>query len=230
VKERAGQYVQLSFSDTGRGIKREHLPRVFEPFFTTKDDGTVRGSGLGLASVYGIIKQHNGFIWVYSEEGEGTTFRIYLPAVDTVPGQTPDQNAEGAEATRPRAILVVEDEPQVLDITTRMLEQGGFETLTASSPDQALELAESTPNRIGLLLTDVILPSMDGRRLYESLKERIPELKVVFMSGYTKEVITNKGLLGDSAILLEKPFTSSELLGAIKKAMGKRGERKGDGK
>ncbi len=225
VKGRPGRYALLEFSDNGKGIKREHQARIFEPFFSTKEDGDIKGSGLGLASVYGIVKQHDGFIWVNSEEGKGTTFEIYIPAAEAEGAQSlAGVEQKGAERGELK-VLVVEDEPQVLDITTRMLTQGGFDVVTASSPQRALEIVAGSHQDIGLLITDVILPGMDGLQLFREIKKRIPSIKVVFMSGYTREVIVQKGLMDEDTVLIEKPFTSSDLMAAIEKVIS--GAREG---
>jgi PAS domain S-box-containing protein len=207
----AGDYVRLSISDTGRGMDAETLKLVFEPFFTTKRLG--EGTGLGLSSVYGAVRQNNGFLTVRSVVNEGTEFDIYLPR-------------HTDEHTRPRTsgprstvrvgghetVLVVEDEPSILELTRRVLETQGFTVLTASSARDALELVASHQGAIDLLLTDVIMPEMNGRDLSEKARALRPQLKLLFMSGHPADVIASRGLLNPGVSLVEKPFSIDALL------------------
>jgi len=212
-----GEYVQLAISDDGCGMDRDALNHIFEPFYTTKETG--KGTGLGLATVYGIVKQNNGFINVYTEPGQGTTFRIYLPRHST----QPDSAAEGAPAPLAKrgheTILLVEDEPAILAMTTTMLERLGYTTLPASTPDQALVLAESHDGAISLLLTDVVMPGMNGRDLARQILALHPEIRVLFMSGYTANVIAHHGVLDRGVQFIEKPFAKKDLAAKVREAL-----------
>jgi PAS domain S-box-containing protein len=204
-----GEFVLLSVSDNGRGMDQETQERLFEPFFTTKEPG--KGTGLGLATVYGIVKQNNGFIYVYSEPGKGTTFRVYLPRYQSAPEEerprpTPDEIPRGRET-----VLLVEDKPVVLDLCTAMLENLGYEVLPAADQKEALRLAREHPGEIHLLLTDVIMPGMNGRDLKDQILPLRPEIKCLFMSGYTANVIVHHGVLEEGINFIEKPFTRHSL-------------------
>ncbi len=204
-----GDFVLLAVSDDGCGMDKDTLDNLFEPFFTTKDMG--KGTGLGLATVYGIVKQNRGFINVYSEPGRGTTFRIYLarhdapvdPVQETVPS-IPD--AQGSET-----ILLVEDEPAILKMAERMLERFGYSVLAAGTPAQAMTLAGDHKGRIHLLMTDVVMPGMNGRELSEKLQDMYPEIKCLFMSGYTANVVAHHGVLDKDIAFIQKPFSAREL-------------------
>ncbi|MFH1112970.1 MAG: PAS domain S-box protein [Pseudomonadota bacterium] len=200
-----GEYVMLSISDTGDGMTPETCNQVFDPFFTTKEKG--RGTGLGLSMAYGTIKQHGGHIAVYSEAGTGTSFKIYLPRVQEslsrhVPNAEPERRSRGTET-----ILLVEDEETVRDLAGEALEMLGYRVLKASSPAEAVEIAANHPDRIDLLLTDVVLPRMDGKTLYVTLAAGRPEMKVLYVSGYTENFIVHRGILDPEVSFLQKPFT-----------------------
>ena len=202
-----GKYVLLAVHDTGVGMDAATKARLFEPFFTTKEPG--RGTGLGLATVYSIVKQSGGYIWAYSEPGHGTTFKVYLPRVDGTPekiSQTPATFAVGSET-----VLVVEDQAEVRALTTRILEARGYTVLEAASADDALRLADGNAKRIDLLLTDVVMPGMNGRELAERLAAQRRDLNVLFVSGYTGEAIRQHGLLESGAAFLQKPFSPDVL-------------------
>lgn len=200
-----GKYLLLSVSDTGCGMNAETLSHIFEPFFTTKKIG--QGTGLGLATVYGIVKQNNGFINVYSEPGFGTTFKIYIPQYMDKPEQTFKNEVSKPVQPGYETILLVEDEPMILDMTTSMLEQLGYKVLAASTPAQAIALAQEYEGDIHLLMTDVIMPEMNGRDLANKLLTFYPDLKSLFMSGYTADVIAHHGVLDDNVYFVQKPFT-----------------------
>ncbi len=219
IVERPGRYVHLTVSDTGCGIRREHLSRIFEPFFSTKEEGYIKGKGLGLAGVYGILKHHDGYIWVESELGKGTTFEIYLPVAREAASAASERSVVAAAGGDRPTILVVEDEPQVLQVTERMLHHAGFGVITAASPQEALAVAQDKGGELALLLSDIVLPEMDGISLYGKLKRLVPGLKAVFMSGYSDYLLESRGLKGEGAILLEKPFTVGQLVSAINKAL-----------
>ncbi len=212
-----GRYVMLAISDTGHGMDAEVLSHVFEPFFTTKEKG--KGTGLGLATVYGIVQQHGGSIWVYSERGKGTTFKIYLPRVDAVPeaqapGKTERKGSRGRET-----ILVVEDDKMVRDLAADVLGTHGYKVICASSGEEALQMAARRKSVIHLLLTDVIMPNMNGKQLYEKLSAARPGLKVLYMSGYTGNVIVHHGVLDSGVRFVQKPFAVHELTSKVRDAL-----------
>ena len=209
-----GEYVRLVVSDTGHGIDRATQQRIFQPFFTTKERG--HGTGLGLSTVFGIVKQHGGHIWVYSEMGQGTTFKVYLQVTDrlvetAVPEPPTDERLAGDET-----ILVVEDEAAVRQLVNSTLESFGYRVLSAGNPHDALSLAAAHNGPLQLLLTDVIMPGLDGRELYQQLSEGRPGLKVLYMSGYTDNAITHHGVLTEGAAFLQKPFAIRLLLEKVR--------------
>ncbi len=210
-----GEYVRLTVSDTGCGMSREILPHIFEPFFTTKEIG--QGTGLGLSTVYGAVKQNNGFINVYSEPEKGSTFKIYLPRYRGVAGAVALKEGEtlpgGVET-----ILLVEDEPTILAMTTTMLQRLGYTVLPAAGPREALEMAEKT-GAIDLLVTDVIMPGMNGRDLAAMLLAVKPGLKCLFMSGYTADIIATQGVLDEKVSFVQKPFTKAELAARVRQVL-----------
>jgi PAS domain S-box-containing protein len=204
-----GQYAVLAVSDTGEGMDQRTLGHAFEPFFTTKPVG--QGTGLGLSTVYGIVKQSDGYVWIYSEPGRGTTCKIYLPLVatpilerETLGTQIPVSGGE--------TILVVEDEPSVRAVVRRTLERGGYSVLEAESGEYALELAERTTEPISLIFTDVVMPGLDGPALVERLARLAPDAAVLYTSGYTDGEIVRRGLLGSDAAFLQKPVSPDMLL------------------
>ncbi len=213
-----GDYVMLSISDTGCGMTEEVKAHIFEPFFTTKEPG--RGTGLGLATVYGIVKQSNGHIFVYSEPNKGTTFKIYLPRYkgDKEKEFIEDKEEAISEAL-PRGnetILIVEDDEDVRNFAVTLLSELGYTVIEAETPSDALHICNRYHGRIHLLLTDVVLPEMDGRRLAEQMRETCPELKVIYMSGYTDNVIIKHGVVIDKVTFLQKPFTSETLARTVR--------------
>ena len=200
-----GEYALLTVSDDGCGMDKETLGHIFEPFFTTK--GLGQGTGLGLSTVYGIVKQNHGFINVYSEPGNGTSIKIYLP---WYAGQTVEVQAENIEEiplSRGETVLVVEDEPLLLKMDQKMLEGLGYRVLTASGPSEAINLAKAYAGEIQLLLTDVVMPEMNGRDLAEKLHSLYPDMKILFMSGYTATVIAHRGVLDEGLNFIQKPFS-----------------------
>jgi two-component system cell cycle sensor histidine kinase/response regulator CckA len=202
-----GPYVMLAVSDTGSGMDAELQNHVFEPFFTTKVPG--KGTGLGLATVYGIVKQSDGHIWLYSEVGKGTCFKIYLPRVDDV---VTDEVNTGGLRLAPKGtetLLLVEDEDQVRQIVKAILEQQGYDVFAAANGEEALKLAELHGPRLDLLVTDLVMPQMSGRELAEQLSLTLPDLKVLYMSGYTDDAIVRHGLLDASLSFIQKPFDSA---------------------
>ncbi len=203
-----GPYVLLTVSDTGVGMDEETQRRIFEPFFTTKQTGT--GTGLGLATVYGIVKQSGGFIWVYSEPGHGTTFKIYLPRVDE-PAEAEQRGTTPQYVHGTETVLLAEDAGPLRAVARQILKREGYTVLEAPDGKSALEGAAAHDGPIHLLITDVIMPEMSGRQLAERLKQQRPELKVLFVSGYTDDAIIRHGVLEPGIAFLQKPF-SPELL------------------
>jgi PAS domain S-box-containing protein len=204
-----GDYVLLAVSDDGCGMDRETQDRLFEPFFSTKEIG--KGTGLGLATIYGIVKQNNGFINVYSEPDSGTTFRIYLPCHAGEPGLDVSENDTPVPEGRGETILIVEDEISILEIAKKMLEIIGYRVLVAPSADLALASAKAHGADIRLLISDVIMPGMNGRDLADRIQAFCPDIKILFMSGYTADVIAHRGVLDAGVHFIQKPFSRSDL-------------------
>jgi CheY-like chemotaxis protein len=221
VEALQGTFVLLAVSDDGCGMDAVTLAHLFEPFFTTKEMG--KGTGLGLATVYGIVKQNKGFINVYSEPGQGTTFKIYLPrhGVGSEPAreETVNHAAMGSET-----ILVVEDEPLILEIATTMLESLGYTVLAASGPADAIRIAREHGGAIQLLMTDVVMPEMNGRLLANHLRAQLPGLRCLFMSGYTANVIAHHGVLDEGVHFIQKPFALHALAAKIREALATEGD------
>jgi len=213
-----GRYVMLAVSDNGIGMDEATRSRIFEPFFTTKESS--KGSGLGLATVYGIVMQSQGHIWVYSELGHGTTFKIYLPSAEHKLGMGTETRAESLPRRRDGVTIVLaEDDPIMRKLTRKMLEEHGYRVLEAINGESALEVIAASSARIDLALTDVVMKGMNGPELVLRLMDSHPEMKIVYMSGYTGELVTHQGL--QSGIrLLEKPFTRSALLKIIDETLG----------
>jgi len=210
----AGKYVLLAVSDTGIGMDEATVSRIFEPFFTTKEAG--KGTGLGLATVYGIVKQNGGNILVYTEPGQGTTFKIYLPSAEHKIGLASQPEAEVVSPKRQgTTILLVEDDEIMRSLTRKLLEEHGYAVAEADDGKSALEWVESHPGEIDLLLTDVVMRRMSGPELAQRLSAPYPSLKVVYMSGYTGELMANREVLKPGVTLLEKPFSRTALLNTI---------------
>ncbi len=212
-----GAYVMLAVSDDGCGMERNVIEHLFEPFFTTKEVG--RGTGLGLATVYGIVKQNGGFINVYSEPGKGSTFNIYL---GRCAGETSDRTAASAKEpprSRGETVLLVEDEKTVLEMGCAMLRQLGYTVLAAGSPAEAIRLAQAHDGTIHLLITDVVMPEMNGRALRERIAAVKPGFRCLFISGYTADVIANRGVLEAGVHFLQKPFSLEGLAARVRAAL-----------
>ena len=213
-----GEYVRISVNDNGCGMEKDTLLRIFEPFFTTKKIGC--GTGLGLATVYGAIRQNSGFISVQSEKGAGTAFTIYLPRQEgDAAVQTRPEAAPGQPSTRQVTILLVEDELAILNLTAKMLEKLNYTVLTANTVGEAIRLAREHCGEIRLLLTDVVMPEMNGRDLTKSLQSFCPNLRYLFMSGYTPDVIVRDGVLGEGEFFIQKPFSIKELALKVRQAL-----------
>ena len=209
----AGPHVMIAISDTGTGMSKAVLERIFEPFFTTKPPGC--GTGLGLSTVYGIVKQSGGSIWVYSEAGHGTTFKVYFPVAADAPGaaatESAPDNVWGSET-----VLIVEDQLPVRMIAGTVLSRHGYSVVEAASCEEALDWVSAHPGRVDLLLTDVVMPQMSGRTLAQKLAEAGESVRVLYMSGYTDDVIVRHGVLDAGVAFLQKPFTPNGLLGKVR--------------
>jgi PAS domain S-box-containing protein len=217
VGVRPGQYVMIAVSDTGCGMDAETQARIFEPFFTTKEVG--KGTGLGLSTVYGIVKQSGGHIWIYSETGRGTTFKVYLPPAKTgtetwKPAAQPSLLPGGTET-----VLLAEDEVQVRDFAARVLRELGYTVIEARNGREAITAASEAGQKIDILLTDVIMPEMGGKSLSDWIRGRIPGVKVLFISGYTEGAISNLGELNPGVAFLQKPFTPGELARKVRELL-----------
>ncbi len=211
-----GAYVVLAVSDNGSGMDKQTLERIFEPFFTTKGPGA--GTGLGLATVYGIVEQSGGYISVYSAPGEGSTFKVYLPqVVDMIESRVEESMTEVPGGTE--TILVVEDQATVRAMTYRILERKGYNVLEAENGEEALRVWEQHQQRIELVLTDMTMPLMNGRELVGRLSEMEPNIRVLYMSGFTHDLAMQRGDLGSGAAFIAKPFTPSELARKVREVL-----------
>jgi signal transduction histidine kinase/ActR/RegA family two-component response regulator len=216
-----GYYVMLAVSDTGIGMDAETRKHIFEPFFTTKELG--KGTGLGLSMVYGIVKQSGGNIWVYSELGKGTTFKIYLPQVQAGANQTVtvDKPSALSGAVATETILLVEDEEMVRKLTSDILRENGYQVLAASNGEEAIQICNEHEGEIDLMLTDVVMPAMNGKRLSEIVRPIQENMRVVYMSGYTDDAIVHHGVLDPGTNFIEKPFTADTLTSTIQEVLQK---------
>ena len=212
-----GEFVQLTVSDNGCGMDKEILNSIFEPFFTTK--AVDKGTGLGLSTVYGIAKQNNGFIDVYSESGKGTSVKIYLPRHESKAAEIQEENTETILKGQGETILLVEDDHQILKLVHKLLNELGYTVLAAGTPKEAIELVKEQTSGIHLLLTDVIMPEMNGRELSERLKPFYPDLKCMFMSGYTADAIGHHGVLLKGEHFIQKPFSKKDLSKIVRKVL-----------
>ncbi|MBA3344385.1 MAG: response regulator [Gemmatimonadales bacterium] len=212
---RPGRYVMLALSDTGTGMDAETKGRIFEPFFTTKS--RTEGTGLGLATVYGIVKQSGGYIWVYSEPGRGTTFKVYLPRI-AAPAEARGEKTGGAVRAvgGSETILLVEDEDQVRALARRALERQGYQVLEAPHGQEAIAICRRYPMPINLVLTDIVMPQLGGRALADWLAVERPAVKVVFMSGYTDGDLGRQGVLDSAVAYVQKPFTAAGLAAVVR--------------
>jgi CheY-like chemotaxis protein len=215
-----GHYVLLSVSDTGIGMTPQVKEHIFEPFFTTKAKG--KGTGLGLSTVYGIVKQSGGHIWVYSEPGKGATFKIYLPAVDEPVEEIKKRETEAGMPMGKETILIVEDNEEVRKLAEQILTRLGYRVISAAEGNEALDVCDKYKEPIHLLLTDVVMPGMSGQNLAEAISILRPEIKVLYMSGYPDEVISDLGVLKPGINYLQKPFTVEILAKKVREVLDKK--------
>jgi two-component system cell cycle sensor histidine kinase/response regulator CckA len=212
-----GSYVMLAVTDTGIGMDAQTKARIFEPFFTTKEAGT--GTGLGLSTVYGIVQQSGGSIWVYSEVGRGTTFKVYLPRVGNDPQRSQRTSMTTATISGTETVLVTEDDEMVRALTSRVLSAQGYRVLEATDGAAAISIAEQHPNAIDLLITDIVMPGMSGRELADRLGKLRPGLKVLFMSGYTDKAIVHQQVLDENTPFIQKPFAPQALANKVREVL-----------
>jgi two-component system cell cycle sensor histidine kinase/response regulator CckA len=212
-----GSYVMLAVSDTGTGMDDDTRARIFDPFFTTKEKG--KGTGLGLSTVYGIVKQSGGSIWVYSEPGHGTTFKVYFPELAVSPQKTADVTVEPAMPGGSETILLVEDEDVVRSLARKILEHAGYNVLDASRGEEAVRMCQERAEPIDLLLTDIVMPETSGKGVADRLCEMLPGLRVLFMSGYTDEAIVHHGVLDSNVEFIQKPFTPADLAKKVREVL-----------
>ncbi len=213
-----GKYILLSVSDTGSGMNRETIDHIFEPFFTTKS--REKGTGLGLSTAYGIVKQHKGNIWAYSEPGLGTTIKVYLPVLNDHFNKEPDEETPAKIAQGSGTILLVEDDYEVRNLASTILEKKGYRVISAESGKMALETIRKHQDSPDLLLTDVVMPEMNGRQLHEEIIKEYPDIKTIFMSGYTQDVIAHHGIMDPGFHFIQKPFSINSLAKNIQKVLG----------
>jgi len=217
VEVQPGSYVMLAFSDTGHGMDREIQDFIFEPFFTTKEPG--QGTGLGLSTVHGIVKQSRGHIWVYSEPGLGTTFKIYLPRIEEA-AEPPQPSGPLPELSQgSETILLVEDDVEVRALAAEVLQMKGYTVLEARHSEEALKIGQRYSGPIHLLLTDVVMPGASGRELARQLISLYPKIKVLYMSGYTENAIVHYGVLDAGIAFLQKPLTPIALARKVREVL-----------
>ena len=219
VSGEPGSYVMLAVTDTGPGMDKSLQERIFEPFFTTKERGA--GTGLGLSTVYGIVKQAGGYIWPYSQPGMGTTMKIYLPRAEDVPRGVLEEETADTEAGG-EVVLVAEDNPPLRELAHKALQKAGYQVLTAGDGEEALRVSEAFKGEIHLLLTDVVMPRMGGQELAGRIRTPRPGIKVVYMSGFPDRELSHAGPLDSNATFLQKPFTPQSLCLKVREALGTR--------
>jgi CheY-like chemotaxis protein len=210
-----GLYVMLAVSDTGHGMDKETRDHIFEPFFSTKGP---QGTGLGLATIFGIVKQHGGNIRLYSEPNKGTTFKIYLPVAEETPVEA-ENSGITTDLACTETILLVEDSEQVRHLTRTVLKQQGYTVIMAENGEKALKALAAHKGPVHLLLTDVVMPGLNGKELYERVVREKSGMKVLYMSGYTNDIIFSRGLLDEGVNFIQKPFTKKELTARIREIL-----------
>jgi two-component system, cell cycle sensor histidine kinase and response regulator CckA len=214
-----GEFVMIAISDTGHGMDSATRQNIFEPFFTTKARG--KGTGLGLATVYGMVKQSGGDIWVYSELGQGTTFKLYFPRVAEPASPGLIEESALSRQLSSETVMLVEDEAQVRDLTEKMLKQLGYSVLTASNGEEAMDASQAHAGQISLLVTDVVMPNMSGKQVADALVSRRPDLKVLYLSGYTDNTVVHHGVLDSNVDFLAKPFSRDALARKIREVLSR---------
>jgi CheY-like chemotaxis protein len=217
VPTQPGAYVEVAVTDTGSGITEEVMARLFEPFFTTKEVG--KGTGLGLSTTYGIVKQSGGYLWCETEVGRGTTFRVYLPRVDEPVAHPEPRLAQPPIHPGDETVLLVEDEPEVRSLVQRILKTQGYTVVTAANPDEAIAVAREFKGTIQVMVTDVVMPGMSGLQLAERLMPTRPNMRVLFVSGYTHDTIGHHGVLDPGTAFLQKPFTPNALARKVREVL-----------
>ncbi|MFZ1156229.1 MAG: ATP-binding protein, partial [Candidatus Sulfotelmatobacter sp.] len=217
-----GRYVMLAVSDTGVGMSPETLAHIFEPFYTTKEPG--KGTGLGLSTVYGVVKASGGYVWVYSELGQGTTFKIYLPRVDQPAQPLSAENRPSGIQRGTETILLVEDDPQLNQLASSVLAHCGYKVLAAANPEEGLAVCRTHPHEIHLLVTDVVMPKMNGRQLAEQVARIRPSVKLLYVSGYTGNAIVHYGVLDAGLWFLPKPFSLAALVAKVREVLDAPGD------
>jgi CheY-like chemotaxis protein len=212
-----GDYVLLTVTDSGQGIAAEHLVHIFEPFYTTKEAG--KGTGLGLATVYGIVKQNGGFVWVYSEPGLGTTFKVYLPQVQTLNSEVRITNPVEHSPRGCETLLLVEDEESVRQASRQFLTRSGYTVLEATDGEDAIRVSRDHRQAIHLMITDVVMPRMGGPRVAERLTDERPDMKVLFVSGYAESTVLRHGKIDVTTRFLQKPFSLKALARKVREVL-----------
>jgi CheY-like chemotaxis protein len=212
-----GIYMRLTVSDGGSGMERATVARIFEPFFTTKETG--KGTGLGLSMVYGVVKQSGGHIMVYSEPGHGTTFKLYFPVVDKLEEGRDGKLKAAAQRRGEETILIVEDDQALRELAKSILANQGYKVFPAQNPEEVREICKTLGTKIDLLLTDVIMPQMSGKEVALMCTATIPNLKVLYMSGYTSDVIMHHGVLEEGLAFLQKPFSPISLTAKVREVL-----------
>jgi len=220
VENTPGSYVMLAVTDTGVGIDPDIRPHIFDPFFTTKERG--HGTGLGLSTVYGIVKQNKGYLWVYSEPGEGTTFKVYLPRSVKQEKLVDEKIPAGHQFRGPETVLVVEDDEMLRNMAKKMLQAHGYKVILARDGEEALKIAANQDSPIHMMLTDVVMPGMDGRELAEQIQSENADIKVLYMSGYTDNAIAHHGVLDQGLDFIQKPFSTEDLGRKVREVLDKR--------
>jgi len=219
-EEQPGPYVMLAVSDTGIGMDKETREHIFDPFYTTKETG--KGTGLGLSTIYGVVRQSNGFVWVYSEPGRGSTFKVYLPRAEENVGAEEQERIPVGEPGGSETVLIVEDNDSLRRLARTVLKQKGYKVLEAENGEEALRVSNEHEGAIDLLVTDVVMPKKSGRETAERLQQIYPRMKVIYMSGYTDNAIVQHGVLEPGLNFIEKPFSPADLARKVREVLDKK--------